>query len=110
VSGRWVSYTLDSIVDMPEGPGCYVVYVDGMPSYVGQSVRVRERLWRGHRINYSYGSHIHTPWGLFREVAFKVKPSRAYGDWLMTEARLIRRLRPRFNRQGLRLRVTVEVA
>lgn len=101
---RWISYDVMSSALMPNGPGCYAIYIDGALMYVGQSLRVRHRLFHGHGINYTFGSHIRTPWGMFRSVTFKVKHGRMYGDWLMTEARLIRRLEPEFNRRGLRPR------
>ena len=84
-------------------PGCYVVYLDGVLSYVGQSTNVRERLLRGHQIEWAkYSKRTVTPWGRFLSVIVKIAYSRRYGDWAMRELRLIARLQPHLNRAGQR--------
>ena len=91
----------------PDIPACYAIYCDGELVYIGQSYRLSSRLS-------SYHIHINiwgtasdpriwaTPWGQFETVRVKFKRSRRYGDWLMREARLIRRLQPRFNAYGVK--------
>jgi hypothetical protein len=68
---------------------------------VGQSVRLSERL-RGHR--WVIGPNgVRAEKGRFFEGAYvKVRSYRRFGEWLMAEARLIRRLRPVLNARGFR--------
>lgn len=73
-------------------PGTYVIYDDGMPVYIGQSERVRDRLSRGHQI--MFGNK------LYGVVHLKVRYDVRYGESLMREARLIRKLKPLLNRRG----------
>lgn len=87
--------------DVPNVPACYVIFVGKQVVYIGQTKRLRHRLG-AHRlvVGYSCNEWI-TPWGNVSEpVTVKVKYSRRYGDWLMREARLIRRLQPPMNCQG----------
>lgn len=94
---RWRSWTPDDD-PLPRVSACYVIYVDGILSYVGQAENVRSRLGNHLRIA-RYSSRIETPWGAFLDVTVKYRPSEKYGDFAMIERRLIRRLRPRFNKQ-----------
>ena len=100
---------------IPDCPGCYAVYENGVLVYVGSSANLAARCrvyftksrMRG---RFDYGDpaldfpQFVTPWG-FRHhgnaVTVKVKVSRRLGDWLMREYRLIRRLQPRENRAGI---------
>lgn len=89
---------------VPQGPHVYVIYLDGVASYIGSTSNLANRLsgygfrptargdgWtcciRGERI-------------AAREIWLKVKAGRKFGQWLMDEARLIRRLAPPLNRRG----------
>ncbi len=84
---------------MPCVACCYAVYFDGALKYIGSTNNLRNR-FSGHAFRYSYGQSFITPWGEFPtplDICIKFKPSRVYGDWLMLEARLIRRLQPMFN-------------
>ena len=83
----------------PPVAGCYVIYLDGKIGYIGCSLNLRERI-RVHRIRWSYGSDIITPWGHFSRLHVKYKVTQKYGDWAMLELRLIRRLQPRYNKLG----------
>lgn len=58
--------------------------------YVGSTTNLRERLKRGHA-NAEWQSH---------QCCIKYKESVKYGEHLMTEARLIRRLKPIYNKRG----------
>lgn len=81
-------------------PGCYAIYLDEALVYIGQTQNLRRRLRRyGISVEYLRGRGlvVHTPWATGRTVTIKVRRSRRFGDWLMAEARLVRRLRPRFN-------------
>lgn len=98
----WRKVRFKDIDSLPKRPGVYAVYIDRRLVYVGQSSNVRSRILGGHAFNYSrYSNSIQTPWGATsRDVFFKVRGSQAYGDWLAIEARLIRKLKPSFNRIG----------
>lgn len=79
--------------------GCYAVYVEGHLAYVGRSFNVRGRLAQHEfRPNFT-GDRTITPWGSFEKVSVKIRYARRYGESLMLEARLIRRLAPTFNRR-----------
>lgn len=91
---RWKKHDL---MKMPLArPGCYVVYIDGVLVYVGQSRNVKGRIC-SHDFNYGMGGSVRTPWGYFTDVYFKVRYTEKYGDWAMIELRLIKRLQPKFN-------------
>jgi excinuclease UvrABC nuclease subunit len=98
---RWHLIDPTSYQQLPDLPGCYVIVVAGQPFYIGQSMSIRAR-FTTYRIRHSWGSHRErmTPWGCFEDVVVKVKFGRRYGDWLMREARLIRRLQPVMNCVG----------
>lgn len=82
-------------------PGVYVILLCGRPVYVGQSASVRSRLM-SHGIKRAPDGWTETPWGEYeaKDITAKVCYPHQYGDWLKLEARLIRRLRPFFNRRG----------
>ena len=82
----------------PDVPAVYAIYFDGELGYIGQTVRLSGRLSSYHiHINLFGGPLWVTPWGSFNDVRIKFKLGHRYGDWLMREARLIRRLKPKFN-------------
>lgn len=97
---RWVQ--LDPLTSaLPSLPACYVVYLDGRLTYVGQTTNLRARLRRGHLINYArYSALIDTPWGFCATVTVKARFADRYGDWAMRELRLIHRLQPSGNCVG----------
>jgi GIY-YIG catalytic domain-containing protein len=91
-------------------PGCYVFLWVGTPIYVGQSTNVRRRI-KQHNCENVCGEDVHengwvaTPWGNFPwsagNLTGKVKYASRYGEQLMLEARLIRKLKPEGNNRGL---------
>jgi hypothetical protein len=87
---------------MPTVAAVYAIYYDGALMYVGSSVDVRNRFFL-HNFRHTYGKgDLHTPWDDISDethVTVKIKPTRRWGDFLMFEARLIRRLKPPMNRQ-----------
>lgn len=83
--------------DYIAAPGVYVLLQNGRVLYVGQSVNISERL-KQHRFVFTLNG-IKTKWGFLENAIIKCRKSRAYGDWLMIEARLIRRLKPSLNRK-----------
>lgn len=92
----------EEIGRVPKGPGCYAVYFGNDLVYVGSSYQVRNRL-SGHRFDSCrYSAWTQTPWGSAAKVTVKVRATKKYGEWLMLEARLLRRLAPRHNVRGKR--------
>lgn len=98
--GNWVSVDfLKHRRSLPYVACCYALYFDGELKYIGSTNNLRNR-FSGHAIRYGYGKDLITPWADFPHtvrITLKFKESRRYGDWLMIEARLIRRLQPAFN-------------
>lgn len=95
---RWV--TFDPCMSIiPTAPACYVIYLDGALSYVGQASNLRKRL-SSYQIRPSYGASTITPWGAFETVSVKARFASRFGDWAMREARLIQRLQPSLNCVG----------
>lgn len=86
--------------DVPQEPGVYAIYIDRVLVYIGQSTNLFQRLC-SYNINFArYSDSIETPWGNGFKVHCKYSLSSRYGDWLMREARLIRRLQPSGNKRG----------
>jgi len=83
---------------IPAHGGCYVIYLDGRLSYIGQSGNLRGR-FRDHRITRLPEGNIRTPWGSASKIVIKVRVTQKYGDWAMIELRLIHRLNPPHNRK-----------
>lgn len=90
--------------------GCYAIYRGKKLWYIGQSENVRRRI-AGYRFENFPGpdeffhGFTRTPWGDWSwsdsELTAKVVYARRFGEQLMTEARLIRRLRPLMNKRGV---------
>lgn len=92
---KWVSYD-PSVAIFPRKPSCYVVYLDGALSYVGQTTDLAKRI-SAHKIKTGYGGTFFTKWGEFKSVTIKARFSEVIGDWAMREIRLIDRLKPSLN-------------
>ena len=89
----------DAVADdliFPQRPCVYVVYLDGVLTYIGQTINLRERMQR-HAIRWGYRPLLITPWGRAERAIVKAGWPRKYGDWAMRELRLIKRLRPTGN-------------
>lgn len=94
----WV--TITDYRQAPQAPGVYVFMLDGKPYYVGQAVNLRVRI-PAHIKPYAHLArrqflHEHNLMAR-RCQTIKYKVGRRYGEWLMWEARLIKRLRPAGN-------------
>jgi hypothetical protein len=100
---RWSTYFYHDLPSLPESPGTYVAYSALWVAYVGESSSLRSR-WQQHAlkvIGYDADRQpilSHRDWGTIGEFRLKVRLERRYGERLMREARLIRKLRPKFNR------------
>ena len=91
--------------EMPEAAGCYVFLFEDRYLYVGSTSSMRKRFYQ-HSIELCrYSDWFWTPWGMSRSVRVMFRRSRRFGDWLMWEARLIRKLRPALNGSG-QIRIT----
>jgi excinuclease UvrABC nuclease subunit len=98
-NSRWFRISEPWLPDnVPPVACCYCVYLGGQLAYVGQAVNLHVRMHE-HLSIPGYSSIIRTTWGDFADVTVKYKPSLRYGEWAMDEARLIHRLRPKFNRK-----------
>ena len=96
----WHLFDPCELMSLPELPACYVFIVDGQAVYVGQSSNLRARV-RSHNPRYGYGGSVMLPWTSVPSpilVILKAKFCGPYGSHLMREARLIRKLAPRFNK------------
>lgn len=96
---KWVAF--DPCFDVfPRKPCCYVVYLDGALSYVGQTNDLAMRV-SSHGIRLGHGK-IFTKWGQFDSVIVKARFADKFGDWAMRELRLINRLQPLHNVLGIK--------
>ena len=95
---KWHVYEGGTVL-LPRCPACYVIYLDGVLSYVGQASDLAKRM-SSHGIRCGYGSSVMTKWGVFKSVVIKARFSDRVGDWAMREARLIHRLSPPLNCVG----------
>ncbi len=105
-SDTWHTFEVEHLDSLPHRAGVYAVFVGGELVYVGQSNDLCVR-FRGHNIRCGFDANIKLPWcdvPWATPVYVKVKFSRVLGDWAMWEIRLITRLKPRFNRNYVRLR------
>lgn len=106
---RWETYQFggSSWENIPEGPGCYAVFLDGKLGYIGNSMTLRKRIGGGkgsgaHKILPDDSGGASTPWGEYKDLFVKIRRPRILGEEAMVEARLIQRLKPPFNRAGLK--------
>jgi excinuclease UvrABC nuclease subunit len=94
----------------PQKPGVYVAMSGDRAVYVGSAVNLRNRLAsHSERAKYcaqraGFGLDGDRHWLLEPSLRIMCRVSERYGDWLMIELRLIRRLKPEFNIQGNRPR------
>lgn len=96
---KWVTLDWEIFSNyIPGLPACYVVYLDGVLSYVGQTHNLRERL-KGHRLRHGYAKNFHTPWGSPLKLVIKARFPDRHGDWAMRELRLLKRLKPGANKR-----------
>lgn len=103
MASRWRVLSLGlRTVAAPRHPGVYVVYLGGRVVYVGSSWSLGER-FPYHGLSRIDGTWT-TPWGESPYLVVKYKISRRFGDWLMDEIRLIRRLNPSGNKQRITAR------
>jgi hypothetical protein len=110
VSWRWgVSHWVTLVEPYPILPGvhipsvacCYLFVIDQRHVYVGSTQDLLCRMRQHFRSFRGGHDGLQTPWGVCSSFVLKFKPSRRYGDWLMDEARLIKKLRPALNIRGV---------
>lgn len=96
---NWISIDyLSSKKIIPKISCCYSIYLNQKLVYIGSTYDLRERIF-AHSLKPGYAKDINTPWGLYpcESLVIKYRPSKKHGDWLMFEARLIRKIKPIFN-------------
>lgn len=88
---------------IPDLPGIYAIYFNSHLVYIGSSGNLRKRFWH-HRFCPRGSGLVDTPWGerQLRTIRLKWRTTDRYGEWLMIEARLIRRIRPALNKHHQR--------
>lgn len=103
MASRWESVDT-SVSDPPACPAVYVFFMNGRPFYVGSTSNLRSRIishikprteWWGHEPAIS-----ERMLDMRNCQQIRFKRSLRYGDWLMWEARLIKRLQPVGNKRG----------
>ncbi len=88
---KWRSFNARKPSDMPPFPCCYALVLNGVVVYVGQTLNLRARFY-AHTLPRDIGPGV---------LVLKAKFGERYGDWAMREARLINRLRPKYNVRGI---------
>jgi len=76
----------------------YAFYFNGELVYIGSTINLKARLI-SYRFRIQFGK-LMTKWGIFdidTKVIVKYRVSVKYAEWLMVEARLIKRLQPKYN-------------
>jgi len=81
---------------LPDTPACYIFRFDRRFIYIGSTGNLYVR-FLSHGFHFSYDNDILTPWGSCDTFVMKYKTYQKYGQWMMDEARLIRRLQPVLN-------------
>lgn len=79
---------------------CYVIYLDGVLTYIGQTGNFKQRMYGYNIHRIEWGKFIKTPWGVCSTIKIKVNYGKRFADWAMRELRLIRRLQPPANCVG----------
>lgn len=89
---RW--HRLDEMWNLPEYPCCYVIYINGMASYVGETSNIKIR-WRAHNSTAAKRARFEG-----KTVYLKIKIPRRFGEQYMLEKRLIKKMQPPLNIRG----------
>lgn len=92
---RWTPFDPVSNGSLPSGAGVYVIYWDDKVVYIGSASSLNARM-KAHRC----GEPVWMTNSGVR-ISGKFCRSSKYGEWLMVEARLIRRIKPKFNKRGV---------
>ena len=95
----WKKVLWNSHEKFPEISCVYAFYINDELVYIGSTVNLRVRM-SGYRFKEVDGKTV-TPWRKKIEprvkIEVKYKGSKKYAYWLMLEARLIKRLQPKYN-------------
>ena len=83
---KWVSFA-----------GTYAIFSEGKCVYVGQSSNINVRL-RKHLQMARYSCGWKSGWGYLSKISVAVKKEKREYERLMTEARFIAKLKPKFNK------------
>ena len=74
----------------PAWPCCYAIFIDGALVYIGQTENLQRRMQQHRNKGATKGVDR-------SRLVLKAKLPRRFGEWAMTEIRLIKRLRPMLN-------------
>lgn len=97
-SCRWTTYKWSEFDQLPAAPGVYAVYANDKLVYIGSAGNIKVRL-RSHEFTKRRHGGYHWRRGYAKKLRLKCREERVFGEALMAEARLIRRLRPPLNRR-----------
>jgi excinuclease UvrABC nuclease subunit len=106
---KWQSVSSHDLGDwlkpVPYLSGVYVLYFLNPLTkkydivYIGSSGCIKKRILMHKMDNWArYSGGIQTSFGFSHGIIIKFKVVQEYGKWLMDEAKLIRRLKPKFNK------------
>jgi excinuclease UvrABC nuclease subunit len=99
MASRWQEIETYRWAQLPHREACYVVFCAGEVIYIGHTFDLRRRMQK-HNFRPAYTSEFITPWGnIAGRGTIKVAYARKFGESLMIEARLIRKLKPLYNRR-----------
>jgi GIY-YIG catalytic domain len=104
VMSRWVTiHPFDSIGQFATDAAVYVIFDDsGKVLYVGESINLRARFRQHNFTPMRYSNTFRCPaWGPCGDLTIKVSYSKKFGEKAFRERRLIRRLKPQFNRRPI---------
>lgn len=90
--GRLRLWWAVDLLNIPTSPCCYTVFLEGRLIYIGSTQNLYTR--------FSKHFVLHPEWR--GTVTIKARFPKRYGEWIMTERRLIRRLQPELNKAGIR--------
>lgn len=89
----WIkSENVNRDTKFPSAAGVYVVYLNRQLYYIGSAANLEMRLYATWKRKTDSGFTMNAL------VDIKYSVSKKYGDWLMREIRLIRKLQPRANK------------
>jgi excinuclease UvrABC nuclease subunit len=95
----WKKISWNDRKKFPEISCVYAFYINDELVYIGSTVNLKLRM-----VGYKFiddGDRLRGPWRksipLNSKIEVKYKGSKIYGYWLMLEARLIKRIQPKFN-------------
>jgi len=97
-NSKWRKYDSLERPCIKEFAGVYAIYINRRLVYIGSSQNVAQRV-HFHAMELYNGRPCKEEWPKVETISFKIKYSEKFGDWLMLEARLIKRIKPLMNKK-----------